>query len=50
MVEDWPHQAAWLDPKERVELEAKLEEEQRQFKPVKDYGAAFRTPARASAR
>lgn len=44
MVEDWPHQAAWLDPQERVELERKLENEQRQFKPVKDYAAAFRTP------
>jgi MFS family permease len=45
MVEDWPHQADWLDPNERVELERKLEDEQRQFKPVKNYGAAFRTPA-----
>jgi len=44
-VEDWPHQAAWLDPVEREKLERTLEEEQRQFKPVKDYGAAFRTPA-----
>ena len=45
MVEDWPHQATWLDPNERVELERKLEAEQRQIQPVKDYGAAFRTPA-----
>jgi sugar phosphate permease len=45
MVEDWPHQAAWINPRERDELEKKLEEEQREFKPVKDYGAAFRTPA-----
>ncbi len=45
MVEDWPHEAAWLDPRERVELERKLEEEQRVFKPMKNYGAAFRTPA-----
>jgi len=45
MVEDWPHQAAWLDPAERVELERTLDEEQRHFKPVKDYAAAFRTPA-----
>jgi sugar phosphate permease len=45
MVEDWPHQAAWMDPQERAELEAKLEEEQRILKPVKDYRAAFRTPA-----
>jgi sugar phosphate permease len=45
MVEDWPHEAAWLDPRERVELERKLDEEQRVFKPVKNYRAAFRTPA-----
>jgi sugar phosphate permease len=45
MVEDWPHQATWVDPKERDELERKHEEEQRVFKPVKNYGAAFRTPA-----
>ena len=45
MVEDRPIQAAWLDPNERVALEDKLEEEQRGFKPVKNYGAAFRTPA-----
>ena len=44
MVEDWPHQATWVDPKERDELERKLEEEQRGFTPVKNYGAAFRTP------
>ncbi len=45
MVEDRPSQAAWLDPNERVALEEKLEEEQRGFKPVKNYAAAFRTPA-----
>ena len=45
MVEDWPHQATWVDPKERDELERKLEEEQRVLKPVKNYGAAFRTAA-----
>jgi sugar phosphate permease len=45
MVEDWPNQATWVDPRERDELERKLEEEQRVFKPVKNYGAAFRTPA-----
>lgn len=44
MVNDWPAQAEWLDPNERVELERKLEDEQRQFKPVRDYAAAFRTP------
>jgi sugar phosphate permease len=45
MVEDWPHEAVWLDPRERIELERKLDEEQRVFKPVKNYRAAFRTPA-----
>jgi MFS family permease len=45
MVEDWPSEAKWLDPAERVPLEQKLEEEQRAFKPVKNYAAAFRTPS-----
>ncbi|HZR76621.1 MFS transporter [Bradyrhizobium sp.] len=45
MVEDWPRDAAWLDPDERAELERKLEDEQRQFAPVRDYAAAFRTPS-----
>ena len=44
MVEDRPIQAKWLDPAERVALEGKLEEEQRAFKPVKNYAAAFKTP------
>ncbi len=45
MVEDRPAQAAWLDPNERVALETALDQEQRGFKPVKNYRAAFRTPA-----
>ena len=45
MVEDWPRDAAWINPVERDALERKLEEEQRVFKPVKNYAAAFRTPA-----
>jgi sugar phosphate permease len=45
MVEDYPSQAAWLDPAERQSLEATLAEEQRLFAPVKNYAAAFRTPA-----
>lgn len=45
MVEDRPIQAKWLDPAERVALEGKLEEEQRAFKPVKNYAAAFKTPS-----
>jgi sugar phosphate permease len=44
-VEDWPHKATWLDPAEREWLERKLEGEQRLFKPVKNYRAAFRSPA-----
>jgi sugar phosphate permease len=45
MVDEWPSRAKWLDPSERVSLEATIEEEQRLFKPVKNYAAAFRTPA-----
>nr|WP_294548323.1 MFS transporter [uncultured Rhodopila sp.] len=45
MVEDWPSEAKWLDPAEREPLERKLDEEQRAFKPVKNYAAAFRTPS-----
>ena len=45
MVEDWPSEAKWLDPAERAPLEQKLDEEQRAFKPVKNYAAAFRTPS-----
>ncbi|MBV9736358.1 MAG: MFS transporter [Acidisphaera sp.] len=45
LVEDRPIQARWLDPAERTELEATLAEEQRAFRPVKNYAAAFRTPA-----
>lgn len=45
MVEDWPSEAKWLDPAERAPLERKLDEEQRAFKPVKNYAAAFRTPS-----
>lgn len=45
LVEDRPSQARWLDPLERGTLESTLEDEQRAFKPVKNYAAAFRTPA-----
>jgi sugar phosphate permease len=44
LVSEWPRDADWLEPNERVTLEAKLEEEQHHFAPVKNYGAAFRTP------
>jgi sugar phosphate permease len=44
LVQDEPTEAAWLDPREREALEARLSEEQRQLKPVKNYGEAFRTP------
>jgi MFS family permease len=45
LVDEWPHEAKWLEPTERTTLEDKLEEEQRLFKPVKNYAAAFKTPA-----
>ncbi|MBV8093931.1 MAG: MFS transporter [Acetobacteraceae bacterium] len=45
LVEDRPAQAKWLDPAERIEVENKLEEEQRALPPVKNYAEAFRTPA-----
>ncbi len=45
MVEDFPRQAAWLDPAERARLERTLDEEQRMLPPVKNYAAAFRTGA-----
>ncbi len=44
LVQDEPVEAAWLDPREREALEARLSEEQRRLKPVKNYGEAFRSP------
>jgi sugar phosphate permease len=44
LVQDTPAQAAWLDPAERVALEARLREEQQALKPVRNYGEAFRSP------
>ncbi len=44
LVEDTPAQAGWLAPAERAALEARLAEEQRALKPVRNYAAAFRSP------
>ncbi len=43
LVEDTPEQAGWLAPSERAELEARLAEEQRALKPVRNYAEAFRS-------
>ena len=44
LVSDRPADAKWLAAEDRVALEAKLAEEQRDIAPVRDYGAAFRNP------
>ena len=44
LVQDRPSEASWLDPAERKALEERLQEEQRQLKPVKNYREAFRSP------
>ena len=44
LVRDEPAQAPWLDPREREALEQRLHDEQRQLKPVRNYGEAFRLP------
>jgi MFS family permease len=44
-VQDRPSEASWLDPAERAALEAKIAEEQQGIKAVRNYGAAFRSPA-----
>jgi sugar phosphate permease len=44
LVQDEPNEAAWLAPRERTELEQRQRDEQRQLKPVKNYGEAFRSP------
>jgi sugar phosphate permease len=45
LVQDEPSQAAWLDPRERDQLEQQLREEQRRLQPVPSYHEAFRSPA-----
>ena len=44
LVDDYPRDAAWLDPAERERLERTLTEEQRGIAPVRNYGEAFRSP------
>jgi sugar phosphate permease len=44
LVEDEPHQAAWLGAGAR-DIEARLAAEQQDLAPVRNYAAAFRTPA-----
>ena len=44
LVQDRPAQAPWLDPRERTDVEQRLEEEQRALKPVRNYREAFRSP------
>ena len=44
LVQDHPAEAAWLDPRERSELDARQAAEQRLLTPVHNYGEAFRSP------
>lgn len=43
LVQDEPSQARWLDPREREDVERRLQDEQRMLKPVRNYGEAFRS-------
>jgi sugar phosphate permease len=45
MVEDYPAQVAWLDESDKRELVGSLAREQTGLAPVRNYRAAFRTPA-----
>ncbi|SKB95941.1 Sugar phosphate permease [Parapedobacter luteus] len=45
MVDERPREASWLSVPEKSALEATLEEEQREIKPVKNYAQAFRSRA-----
>jgi sugar phosphate permease len=44
LVEDTPRAASWLPPGEADRVERALAEEQRVIAPVRNYGAAFRSP------
>jgi sugar phosphate permease len=44
LVTDTPAEAKWLPQSERAALAARLAEEQRALRPVRDYATAFRTP------
>lgn len=43
-IDDHPHQARWLSPEEKGQLEETLTQEQEHIKPIKSYGAAFKSP------
>jgi sugar phosphate permease len=43
-IDDHPHQARWLSAEEKNTLEETLAREQEHIKPIKNYGAAFRSP------
>jgi MFS family permease len=43
LVDDKPSAAAWLTTEEKNELESRLQEEQKDIKPVKNYAEAFRS-------
>lgn len=45
LVDDRPKDAKWLSASEKAALEAQLQKEQEGIKPVKNYGAAFRSRA-----
>ena len=44
LVDDEPHQASWISDEAQA-IEAHLAAEQQALSPVKNYAAAFRTPA-----
>lgn len=43
LVVDKPHDASWLSSEEKKTLENELEQEQKNIKPVRNYGEAFRS-------
>jgi len=43
LVDDRPKDAKWLEASEKAALDAQLQKEQEGIKPVKNYGAAFRS-------
>ncbi len=45
LVDERPKEARWLSAEEKSTIEARLEEEQRGIKPVKNYAQAFRSRA-----
>ena len=45
LVDDNPKDAKWLSETEKIALDEKLQLEQQNIKPVKNYGEAFRSKA-----